>query len=100
MKKRIFDQYVIEVCKTYDIESFEFFSQTKKRNITEARQMLYYLCYNRPMKKSEIIRYMSDDGFSVTSTNITYGINRVRDKVREDEDYEYVINKIKECVTP
>lgn len=100
MKKRIFDQYVSEVCKRYDIDPTELFSQTKKRDIIEARYMLYYLCYNRPMKNSEIVRYMFDNGFVVTPRNINYGIERMRDNVRDDEDYEYVINKIKECVTP
>lgn len=99
MKKSIFDQYVNRVCKTYEIDKKLLFSRSLKRNVTDARQLLYYLCYNRPMKKAEIIRYMSSEGLSVTTTTITHGVDKVSNKMQQDSDYEYVINDINSCVT-
>ena len=100
MKKNIFDQYVSEVCKTYDIDIKELFAKTKQNDITEARQMLYYLCHNRRIKNVEIARYVNEYGLSVSAPNVSYSINKMLDIVRGDEDYGHVINKINSCVTP
>ena len=100
MKKNIFDQYVNEVCKTYGLTSEELFAKTKQNDITEARQMLYYLCHNRRIKNVEIARYVNEYGLDVSAPNVRYSINKMLDVVREDEDYGYVINKINSCVTP
>jgi len=100
MKKTIFNQYVKEVCRLFDIEPSQLFTRTRKRKIVEARQLVHYLCYNRSMGLTEISEYMEQSGLSLTPANISNGVNRVREKIRYDDDYEYVINKIKGCATP
>lgn len=99
MKKNIFDQYVKKVCERYGIDTKELFSRNKKREISDARQLLYFLCFQRPMKKIEIVRYMEEEGLKVTPTNVRYSINRVNDKIKEDKDYIHVIREINSCVT-
>lgn len=100
MKKVIFDKYSEQVCKVYGIDLNDLFSSTKKREVSDARQLLYFLCYKRPMRKVEIVRYMKEEGLSVTPTNINYAINKIKNKVKEDQDYIHVINKINSCITP
>lgn len=99
MKKNIFDQYAKEICKKYNIQVDELFSPSTKRNISDARQLLYYLCYSRPMRMTEIARYVEEEGLPVTSQNVNYGVKRVVKKIKEDQDYQYVINNIRSCVT-
>ena len=50
MKRNIFNEYVEQVIELYGITKGELFQKSKVREIVDARHVLYYLCYNRPMK--------------------------------------------------
>ena len=54
MKKDIFDYYANSVAKQFNITLEQLFTQTKVSHIVDARQILYYLCIERPIKKSYI----------------------------------------------
>ena len=54
MKAKIFNQYVDEVCDTFELSINELFQKTKEKRIVDARQMLFYLCCKRTMTVKSI----------------------------------------------
>ena len=50
MKKDIFEIYANAVAKQFHLNLDQMFSDTRRRDIVDARQMLYYLCMERPIR--------------------------------------------------
>ena len=95
MKKKIFDSYAEAVAKHFSLSPHELFRKTKKRDIVDARQMLYFLCMERPMRISSIVRFLNEYGYDVGYSTIYNGYNRAI-KNLEDEDYSSIVNQVKE----
>ena len=64
MKKDIFDAYADAIAEKFHLTLGEMFSKTRKREIVEARQMLYFLARERPIRLSYIKRFMEENGFT------------------------------------
>lgn len=94
MKAEIFNNYVQEVNNLFGIESEELFEKSKKRRVVDARHLLYYLCYTRPMRLRYIQDYMAENGYSVGHSSILHGIDQVNKKIEQDRDYKKVIERI------
>ena len=94
MKKEIFNHYATKVADLFDVSEDDLFAPKRTMAISDARSLLYYLCYIRPMNVSYIKKYMEDRGFKVLHTSILYGINNVKKKMREDSDYINIIENI------
>ncbi len=99
MKVQIFNRYVQEVNRLFGIESEKLFEKSKKRNVVDARHLLYYLCYNRPMKLRYIQDYMEQNGYKVGHSSILHGIDQVNKKMYEDRDYKEVIRNINTIIS-
>ena len=95
MKKKIFDSYAEAVAKNFSLSLHELFRKTKKRDIVDARQMLYFLCMERPMRISSIVRFLNEYGYDVGYSTIYNGYNRAI-KNLEDEDYSSIVNQVKQ----
>lgn len=98
MKKEIFNQYLNAIIKMYGIERSELLSNSKKRNVADARLLLYYLCHIRPMRYSEIQNYMKEEGYDPQHTPIIKGIKRISERIEKDHDYQVVVDRIKNKV--
>ena len=98
MKEDVFNQYVDRVIDLFGIKKKELFSKSKKRNLVDSRQLLYYLCSKRPIQVTYIQKYMRDNGYSVSHSSIIHGINVMNRKVEEDKDYKTVTNDIDRAV--
>lgn len=94
MKKDIFDEYASSVARKFNITKAELFSKSKRQDIVDARQMLYYLCYNRPMQPQLICRYMARNGYDTAHTTIIRGVGAMEAKIKDDPDYANMANKI------
>ena len=94
MKTKIFNQYVEKVCYLFGIESEILFTKTKRRDVVDARHLLYYLCSIRPMRLVYIQEYMAENGYVINHSPIHHGISQVRQKLEEDVDYIEVISKV------
>ena len=95
MKLNIFNDYVTEVANLYNIEEEKIFEKSKERGIVDARHLLYYLCYYRPMKLKYIQDYMGQRGYEIGHSSIIHGIQSVHKAMAQDDDYQKVINDIK-----
>ena len=98
MKREIFDKYVDEVTRLFGISKEQFFTKNKKRDISEARQVVYYLCYRRPMQITYIEQYMRANGYDVRHPTIIHGITVMIERANADKDYFKLIEKIEQCV--
>ena len=59
MKKEIFDRYTNAIAKQFHLTLDEMFENSKKRDIVDARQMLYYACMERPIRLSYIKKFLA-----------------------------------------
>lgn len=98
MKQEIFDRYVERICKRFKITPEQLFTKTKKTDIVDARHLLYYLCFNRPMKLITIQNYMEDNGYTINHSSVVYGITSIQTKSEEDRDYKKIIKEIEQSI--
>jgi chromosomal replication initiation ATPase DnaA len=94
MKKGVFNEYLERVLNTFNITEEEIFTKSKRRDLVDARHLLYYLCYHRPMQIRYIQEYMEDYGYKVGHSSIIHGIEQVSDKVSEDMDYDTICREL------
>lgn len=98
MKEDVFNQYVDRVIDLFNIDRETLFSKSKQRHIVDARQLLYYLCYNRQIQFVIIKKFMLDNGASILHNSIINGIKNVKVKIEEDKDYQTIIRDIEKAV--
>lgn len=98
MKHDVFNQYVDRVANLFSLTREDIFSKSKKRSIVDARYLLYYLCYNRPMNISYIQKYLNEAGYMIEHSSIIHGISVVNQKMTDDRDYVSVVKELERAV--
>lgn len=98
MKEDVFNQYVERVLDLFSLTREEFFSKSKKRNIVDARQLVYYLCSNRPIQVTYIQKFMCKNGYDVVHSVVIHGIKAMELRVKEDKDYQDIIKELDRAV--
>ena len=98
MKHEVFNQYVERVVNLFGITKEAFFSKSKKRDVVDARQLIYYLCAKRPMQITYIEKYMSESGYEIKHSSIIHGISAVEKRIAEDKDYVSVVKEVERAV--
>jgi chromosomal replication initiation ATPase DnaA len=94
MKIEVFNQYLDNIIRLYDIPREWIFSKVKKREVVDARHMLYYLCVNRNIPVSYIQRFMGTNGYDIGHSSIIHGIKMIEEKVLTDSDYKQLIKNL------
>lgn len=98
MKEDVFKQYVERVISLFNISREDFFSKSKKRELVDARQLVYYLCSERPMQITYIQKFMNEGGYKIQHSSIIHGINSMKEKVKNDKDYQTIVKDIDRAV--
>jgi chromosomal replication initiation ATPase DnaA len=98
MKNDIFNQYVDKVTELFGVSREELFSKTKRRDIVDARYMLYYLCFKRPMTLRYIQKFMTENGYDIQHPSVIYGINVAVERAKNDSDYAQIIKDTEKSV--
>ena len=96
MKKQIFDYYAISIANQFNITLEEMFTQTKTSHIVDARQLLYWLCIERPIKKSYIQTYLKENGYVVSHSTLIYGYRKAQELIKTDPDFKTMVTRIQE----
>jgi chromosomal replication initiation ATPase DnaA len=99
MKKDLLEQYTSRILSLFRITKDEFFSKTKKKELVDARQLLYFMAKDRQVNVVYIQDYMIENGHDICHSTIIHGINNVREKVESDEDYNKIIRNINSQVS-
>jgi len=98
MKREIFEKYAKAVAKAFHLEMDSMFEKSKRRNQVDARQILYLLCMERPIRLTFIKSYLEDHGYDVPMSSILHGYERAKQLIDDDPDYKHLVEKIKESV--
>jgi chromosomal replication initiation ATPase DnaA len=98
MKHDVFNQYVERVSDLFSIKKEDIFSKSKKRELVDARHLVYYLCSKRPMQITYIQKYMNEAGYDITHSSIIHGIASVERKIADDKDYVSVVKDVEKAV--
>jgi chromosomal replication initiation ATPase DnaA len=98
MKQDVFNQYVERVADLFSVSREEIFSKSKKRELVDARHLVYYLCAKRPMSISYIQKYMNEAGYIIQHSSIIHGINSVEQKMLDDKDYVSIVKEVERAV--
>jgi chromosomal replication initiation ATPase DnaA len=98
MKAKIFNNYVEKICELFSIDEDTLFTKSKRRDIVDARHLLYYACYIRPMRLVYIQEYMAEKGYLINHSSIIHGIDMVTKKIKKDKDYVNVVKEIQQCI--
>ncbi len=96
MKKKIFDYYAISIANQFNITLEEMFTQTKTSHIVDARQLLYWLCIERPIKKSYIKTFCEDNGYDVSYSTLRHGYKSAKTLIESDPDFKTMVTTIQE----
>lgn len=99
MKSEIFGQYADSIVKLFRIDKAELFSKNKRRDLVDARQLLYYLCFKRPMALIYIQNFMKENGYEISHSTIIHSVKAVERRLMEDRDYASVVNNIQKRVS-
>ena len=93
MKKELFDKYVKAVATQFHFTVEEMFVQSKRRDLVDARQILYYLWMERPLSISYICRFLKEYNYDVGHSTIIHGYKEAKKLVESDPDYKDFIDK-------
>ena len=84
MKRKQFNIYVREILKEFGISRELLFTNTKEREVVNARYVLYWACFvHGKFRKDEIVRIMKENGYDIGHSTIIHGINKI--KTTEDK---------------
>lgn len=98
MKIEVFNQYVDKVSSMYSIEKSEMLSKSRKKELVDARHLLYYLCWARQMPIYYIQKYLKEQGLEINHSVIINGISSVKKKIAKDSDYLVIIKNIEKSI--
>jgi chromosomal replication initiation ATPase DnaA len=98
MKKSVFTQYVNIVSKMFGLTPEQMFENTKKRSITEARQLFLFLCVRRQIPMCNIMDWSLEYGREFTYSSIINATRYMERKIVDDRDYIRVIREIESKV--
>ena len=94
MKRDIFDIYAKAIAEKFHITLDDLFKKNRSSHLVDARQMLYYLCMERPIRVSYIKRFMEEHGHTVTHSNIVMQYEKAKKLIDNDSDFKNLINDI------
>ena len=92
MKRKVFDAYATAIAKEFHLELDQMFSPARRRDIVDARQMLYYLC----IRLSYIQTFMEQNDCPVQHSTILHGYKKAKELIDNDKDYQQIVEGIKE----
>ena len=95
MKAEIFNTYATAIAEEFNITEEDLFTKSKRRQIVDARYLLYFACFNRPMRVVYIQEYMRERGYKVAHSNVIHGIGEIEKRLEYDRDYNRLLVKLK-----
>ena len=94
IRQKIFNKYAEKVCELFDIEKEQLFQKCKKREIVDARHMLYFLCAKRGIRLTYFQKHMKRMGYNISHSSIHHGIAVTLKMYEADRDYSSTVDEI------
>ena len=94
MKHQRFKIYAEKISEEFDISIKSLFCKNKSRNIVDARQILYLVCYNKGFRIADIERLMNNNKYVIKHNSIIHGIKRMGNEIEFEDDYKRLVEEI------
>ena len=94
MKYKLFKKFIERILEHMEISHADLFEKSRKKSVVEARQLLYYVCFKRGMRPTEIKDYMTREGHSIEHTTILYVIREITNTIDYDKDFKVIADSI------
>ena len=94
MKQDIFDKYADAIAERFHLSLEEIYSTKRTRDVLDARQTLYYLCLERPIRLSYLQRFLGENGCDLKHSTIINGYKRAKDLIDTDPDYKSIVDQL------
>lgn len=86
--------FVDIISSQLNVNPNDIFKKDKRKNIVNARHILYYLSKKRNISIVEIENFMNENAYKIEHSSIIYGIGKVDSRYRSDRDYRFILKKI------
>ena len=96
MKQKIFNFYLTKILEAFSTTKEELFSNSRRSDLIDARHLLFYLCFNRPMRIIDINKILKSEGFDINHSVIIYGASAGKEKARTNRDYKRLVLECEE----
>lgn len=98
MKLEVFNKYVEQVADLYGLKKEDLFLNTKRKDIVDPRHLLICLCQRRGISFTYTKIYMALGGYKLTHSSYDNSLKYSENKMKDDEDYIYVLKRIENSV--
>jgi len=94
MKQEVFNEVTKRVTNKTKVGKKALFTKTKKQDVVDARQILFWLCRDAGISVSYIQKYAKHNGLSITHSTIIHGVNRMTNMMEEDDYVKQLITSL------
>ena len=95
MKKNLYDNIVSQVSDICRISTDEIFNRESKTQGKRARQMIWWLAFDRNIELFYIREYTESHGLKMATSTIIHGIRAFQKRMDNDDDILKIINQIR-----
>lgn len=78
MNRHIFNDVLAQVSSAYGISEKAVFKRSKRPSVTEPRQVLWMIGYDKGLRISELRDFTNDEGLQIHQSTVIRGIERAR----------------------
>ena len=85
---------VERILDRYQIKRETLFSRTKNRVVVSGRHLLFFLASQEGITYHDIKEFLEEEGMMLKESSICYGIKKVNDSIKEDDDMKHIITSL------
>jgi chromosomal replication initiation ATPase DnaA len=90
IKENDFNRNVDLISHKVGLPKRELFIKSRRQDIVDARQLLFWKCFKDGITISYIQRYLSRNGLDLEHSTIIYGINKVKELMKDKDFSSFV----------
>ena len=94
MRKKQFNQILVQVEEIMGISKNVFLEKSKNRDHVEARDLLFYLCNQNNMRATTIQNFCHDLGYETDTSQISRGKFKIEKLISKDKEWSNLIKSI------
>jgi len=94
MKQYIFDQFVKNILQHTGLTKEQLFENSRNREYSNARRVLYKLCIDRGFSIKAIEEYMERNGYKCHTNTIHQALVSLDKIMANDPDYQTIIKNL------